>query len=125
MSDYNRVIITGRLTRDPDVKFTPSGTPVCEFSMAVNGYKKKDATEADVSFIDCVAFKKLAETVGQHLRKGSQCLIEGQIKQERWETDQGQKRSRVKVLAGSVQFLWGKDEVKDETTEVADADIPF
>ncbi len=98
----NSVNIIGNLTRDPEVRQTPSGTSVCEFSIAVNdGYGEKQHT----SFIDVTAWQKQAENVGKYLEKGSKVGVEGSLRQDRWEASDGGKRSKLKVNAFRVHFL--------------------
>ena len=108
MPNLNKVLIIGNLTRDPELKYTPSGTPVCQISIAVNErWKAKDGTPMEkASFIDCVAFANSAENLSMHLKKGRQILIEGKLKQETWEEkESGQKRSKIKVIIDSWQFV--------------------
>ncbi|OGW61258.1 MAG: single-stranded DNA-binding protein [Nitrospirae bacterium RBG_16_64_22] len=106
MASYNKVILMGNLTRDPEVRFTPQGTPVASFGVAVNRkYKQGDELKEEVGFFDIVVFGKQGENCGQYLAKGRSVLVEGRLQQRRWETDDGQKRSKVEVVAQSVQFL--------------------
>ena len=97
--DFNKVIMTGNLVRDPETKFAQSGIQMTTFSMAVNGRKDDEAF-----FFDCLAFDKTASLIAQYLSKGSPVLVEGYLKQERWEHE-GQKRSKVKIIVTSVKFL--------------------
>ena len=106
MSSMNKVILLGNLTRDPEIKYTPSGTAVCDLSIALNyttgkGDQKKD----EVSFIDLTAFSKTAETAAEYLKKGRQIIVEGRLQQDRWETQDGQKRSKVKVIVERLTFV--------------------
>lgn len=96
--DFNKVILTGNLVRDPETKFAASGTQITEFTLAVNG------SNDVVSYIDCVAFDKTASLAAEYLTKGSPILLEGYLKQERWEHE-GQKRSRIRVTVYSMKFL--------------------
>ena len=103
---FNRVILIGNLTRDPEVRYTPQGTSVCNFGIAVNRkFKQGDEAKEEVTFINIVVFGKQADTCGQYLNKGSSVLVEGRLKENRWETEEGQKRSRHEVVAQSVRFL--------------------
>ena len=105
MRDYNHVGLIGRLTRDPEIKYTQSGMAICSFSLAVNAsVKRGDSWEDEASFFDCVVFGKQAETVSKYMVKGKQILVDGSLKQERWEKD-GQKRSKVSVIANNIQLL--------------------
>jgi single-strand DNA-binding protein len=103
---FNKVILIGNLTRDPELRYTPQGTSVCNFGMAVNRkYKQADEMKEEVTFINIVVFGKQADTCGQYLNKGSAVLVEGRLQERRWETEEGQKRSKHEVVAQSVRFL--------------------
>ena len=96
----NTVILTGRLSSDPVLRYTPNAKAVANFSVAVN-YRGSD----DADFFDVVAWEKLAEAVADHLAKGRRVLIDGYLSQQKWETPDGEKRSRVQVVARQVEFL--------------------
>ncbi len=103
---FNKVILIGNLTRDPEMRYTPQGTSVCSFGIAVNRkYKQGEESKEEVTFINIVVFGKQAESCGQYLNKGSSALIEGRLRENRWETDDGQKRSRHEVIAENVRFM--------------------
>ena len=103
---FNKIILIGNLTRDPEVRYTPQGTSVCNFGIAVNRkYKQGDELKEEVTFINVVVFGKQADTCGQYLNKGSAVLVEGRLQERRWETDEGQKRSKYEVVAQTVRFL--------------------
>ena len=105
---FNQVILMGNLTRDPELRTTPNGTNVCSFSLALNrSYKGADGewTEA-TDFIDIVAWGNLGERVAQYLTKGRPALVNGRLQSRSWEQD-GQKRSKVEVVAQDVTFLGG------------------
>ena len=107
MVTFNRVILAGNLTRDPETRFLPSGDAVTSFSIAVNSkYKAKSSNEAreEVSFFDVVVFGKMGENCAEYLSKGRPVLVEGRLRQRSWETD-GVKRSKIEVVADNVQFL--------------------
>lgn len=107
MTDINRVFLVGRLTRDAELKFTNSGTPVTRFSVAVNRSRKNgDKWEDEVSYIDVVLWGKMGESLNRYLQKGKQVALDGELRQSRWEQD-GQTRSRIEVVAGNVQLLNG------------------
>lgn len=135
MSSFNRVILMGNLTRDPEIRYTPNGTAVAALGLAVNRrYKQGDELKEEVSFIDIVVFGKQAEHCGQYLAKGRGVLVEGRLQQRRWETDDGQKRSKIEVVALNVQFMprseRGQAEAPPsasggETGGVEESDIPF
>lgn len=103
---FNKIILIGNLTRDPEVRYTPQGTSVCNFGIAVNRrYKQGDETKKEVTFINVVVFGKQADTCGQYLNKGSAVLVEGRLQERRWETEEGQQRSKHEVVAQNVRFL--------------------
>ena len=96
----------GNLTKDPEVRYTPSGVAVAKFGLAVNRrYKQGEETKDEVCFVDIVVFGKQAENAGKYLSKGQGAIIDGRLQQRRWETEDGQKRSQHEVVAQSVQFL--------------------
>lgn len=108
MASFNKVILVGNLTRDPEIRVTPKGTSICQFGLAVNR-KFKDESGAprdETTFIDVEAWGKTGELIGKYLRKGSSCLAEGRLRLDQWEDKgSGQKRSKLKVVAENVQFL--------------------
>jgi single-strand DNA-binding protein len=107
----NRVIITGNLTRDIELRYTSSGLVVTEFGFAVNDkVKKGNDWVQETSFFDVVAFGSTAEVLNKYTEKGSPLLIEGRLKQESWTTQDGQKRSKVKVIADRMEFIGSKRE---------------
>jgi single-strand DNA-binding protein len=101
MSAHNTITLMGRLTRDPEIKFTAAELAIASFTMAVDGRKKDD----DATFVDCTAFGKTAEIIGQHFAKGKPILIVGSLRQERWENKEGEKRSKLTVVVDSFSFL--------------------
>ena len=103
----NQEIITGNLTADPELRYSNSGMAICNFSIAYNHYKKDKDDE--VSFFNCVAFNKTAETIAQHFKKGGKILIHGELKQSRWTTDDGQKRSKVEIIVQRFEFMGAKE----------------
>jgi single-strand DNA-binding protein len=102
----NQVILMGNLTRDPELRTTPSGQSVCSFSLAVNrSWQGQDGTQQDaVDYFDVTAWGKLGELVNQYMSKGRRCLVQGRLSQRSWEQE-GQKRSKVEVVASDVTFL--------------------
>lgn len=104
----NQVILMGNLTRDPELRTTPSGQSVCSFSLAVNrSWQGQDGSQQDaVDYFDITAWGKLGELVNQYLSKGRKCLVQGRLSQRSWEQE-GQKRSKVEVVASDVTFLDG------------------
>ena len=108
MSNFNKVILLGNLTRDPEVRFTREGAPVASFTLAINSNRVRQEGDSkdDVSYIDLVAFGKQADLVKNYLEKGSPLLVEGRLQQRRWEQE-GQKRSKVEVVVQSITFMGG------------------
>lgn len=107
MADLNRVILAGRLTRDPEVRYTKSGAATAELGLAITDrYRSKTGEMKEVTcFVEVVVWGRQAETSGQYLTKGSPVLIEGRLQLDQWENDKGEKRSRHCVRADRVQFL--------------------
>lgn len=104
--NYNRVILAGNLTRDPELKYLPNNTALCEFGLAINR-KWRDANgnaKEDVCFVDCAVFGKQAETFNQYMSKGRPVLVEGRLKFDSWEGKDGSKRSKLSVTVESFQF---------------------
>lgn len=102
---YNRIILIGNLTKDPELRYTPQGTPVASFRIAVNTrYKQSDEQREDTLFIDIITFGKQAETCSQYLNKGKSVLVEGRLQERKWESE-GQQRSKFEVIAQTVRFL--------------------
>jgi single-strand DNA-binding protein len=110
--ELNKVLLSGRLTQDPELRYTPSGVAVTTLRMAINSTffsKDKDKRE-EVCYINVVAWRRQAETCVEYLRKGSPAFIEGRLQSRSWEAQDGQKRSTIEVQADRVQFLeWGGD----------------
>jgi single-strand DNA-binding protein len=113
----NSINLVGRLTKDPELRSTGDGTPVCDLRLAVNGRGK-----ASPLFIDVATFNKQAEACAKHLGKGSQVAVAGSIRHYEWETDDGQKRSKHSVLAREVQFLDGRPAQSGPTEDREDED---
>ncbi len=107
MTSFNKVILMGNLTRDPEVRYTPNGAAVASFAIAVNRkYKQGEETKEEVSYIDIVVFGKQAESCGQYINKGESVLIDGRLQQRRWDDKEtGQKRNKIEVVAQSVNFM--------------------
>ena len=112
MPSFNSVTLVGNVTRDPELRYTPGGTAVCEVGLAVNRTWFNKATnqkEESCVFVDCTLWAKTAETAGQYVRKGSPLLIHGRLELDQWEDKAtGQKRSKLKVVGEQMQMLGGK-----------------
>jgi single-strand DNA-binding protein len=118
LASVNKVLLSGRLTRDPELRYTPSGTAVVSFSVASSrNYKGQDGEwKQAVTFVNVVAWAKLAVLVSEYLKKGSAVFVEGSLNSRSWETEDGQKRSVLEIRADRVQFLdrIAKPEVPEE-----------
>lgn len=111
MSDVNNAVFTGRIGRDPEMKYAASGTEIVNFSLVVERRRKGSDGKPEVDWFDVVAFGKTATFVAQYLDKGARVAIEGLMQQDRWEKD-GEKHSRVKIIANSVQAMESKFEAE-------------
>jgi single-strand DNA-binding protein len=126
MASLNKTMLIGNLTRDPEVRYTPKGMAVCDISLAINHKYTTEGGEKkqDVTFIDCTAWGKTAELIGQYLNKGSSLYVEGRLTTESWEGKQtGAKRSRMKVTVEVMQFLGGSREQSAEPRQKQDRPI--
>jgi single-strand DNA-binding protein len=108
---FNKIILIGNLTKDPELRYSPQGTPVSSFGLAVNS-NFKSGEQKETLFIDVVVFGKQAEACGQYLSKGRPILVEGRLRERRWEYE-GQKRYKCEVVAQNVRFLGRKDAPTD------------
>ena len=116
MPNYNKVILMGNLTRDPEVRYTSSGTAIAKLGLAVNRYfrNKEGQQQEEATFVDVDAFGKQAETIGQYLKKGRPIMVEGRLKLDQWDDKQtGQKRSKLGVTLENFQFLDSRNESGD------------
>ena len=137
MNGYNKVILMGNLTKDPEIRYTPNGTAVANFSIAVNRrYKVNGEVKDEVSYLDIVVFGKQAENCGQYINKGDSILVEGRLQQRRWESEDGQKRSKIEIVAQSVQFMSKKQgssqggvteegSMSNSPGSIIEEDVPF
>ena len=131
MGYYNKVILMGNLTRDPELKYLPSGTAVANLGLAVNhSYTDRQSGERkeEVCFVDLDAFGKTAETMNEYLQKGRTVLIEGRLRYRTWETDDGQRRSKHDVLVDRFTFVdsrqGGGESLRDEESGYSASDEP-
>lgn len=114
MSSFNKVILMGNLTRDPQVRYTGGGTAVCEIGLAVNRYwfdKQSNQKREETTFVDVTLWGRDAEVAGEYLTKGRPVLIEGRLKLDTWDDKQtGQKRSKLTVVCESMQMIGSRDQ---------------
>lgn len=127
---YNKVLLRGNLTRDPELRYTNDGTAVCDFGLAVNNEYTSD--DDDTVFIDITVWAKQAENINKHIGKGDPVFVEGRLTQNYWETDGGQQRSDIEVGNANVDFLPSgdssgipEDDEQQDVPEEAGGDIPF
>lgn len=132
--DYNRVILTGRLTKDPELRYSGGGKAIVQFGLAVNARRQNAGAQSEeTSFFDIVVFGKQAEICKQYLTKGRSVLVEGRLKQRSWTSEDGQKRRKVEIIANLVHFMGtAQKEVKAIEEPVEDVppgedeeDVPF
>ena len=123
--DINRVTLVGRLTRDPELRHLPSGQPVLQLGLAVNGRQKDEGGSwADKpNFFDVKVFGNQAETLSQHLAKGRRVGIDGRLDWSSWEAQDGTKRSKVEVVAFQVQFLDSRGDGEGQPQYVPAGDV--
>ena len=108
----NNVVLVGRIGRDPEMKYSQTGTEITRFVVAVERRRKGDGGDESTDWFEIVTFGKTASFVAQYLDKGSLVAIEGRLQQDRWESADGQKRSRIEVIANSVQALESRQEAE-------------
>ena len=131
MAQGNNVTVVGNITRDPELRFTSNGSALAKFGLAVNRkYKAGEEWKEEVCFVDITVWGKQAENCAEYLSKGRPAFIEGRLQFSSWETDDGQKRSKLEVVANTVQFLGqgggGKQDMGADTEDVpVKDDIPF
>ncbi|MFV1951443.1 MAG: single-stranded DNA-binding protein [Nitrospinota bacterium] len=139
MASLNKVFLMGNLTRDPELRYTAGGSSVADFGIAVNRkYKQGDDWKEDVCFVDITVWGKQAENCAEYLNKGRGVFIEGRLQFRSWESEEGQKRSKIEVVANNVQFLSrsmhgqeGQDNVENiggiekKENKIVEDDIPF
>ncbi len=127
MANFSSVVIVGRLTRDPELRYAPSGAPVCSLSVATSRrFTKEDGQKAEsTTFIDVDVWKRMAEICAQFLKKGREVLVMGSLKQSRWKDSKTQEpRSKIRVLAQQVQFLGRRPGAEAEARPEAPEEAP-
>ena len=112
MASYNRIVLVGNLTRDPQLSYTPANTPVCKFGIATNRtFRDRDGnSREETCFVDCTLFGRGAEVFNQYMSKGRQVLVEGRLEFQQWTTQEGEKRSKHAVFVENFTFLGGRRE---------------
>jgi single-strand DNA-binding protein len=138
MASFNKVLLMGNLTRDPELRYTASGTALASFGIAVNRkFKQGDEWKDEVCFVDITVWGKQGENCSEYLSKGRPVFVEGYLRFSTWEADGGQKRSKLDVTATTVQFLGGRGDgpgaagggtdasSQDSPSMHGDDDVPF
>jgi len=122
MASFNKVILVGNLTRDPELRVTGTGLSICKLGLAVNrSYTSKDGESKDeTTYVDVDAFGKQAEILGKYMQKGRPLMIEGRLKLDQWESNDGQKRSKLGVVLESFQFIGGREDNVPRSTSAKD-----
>ena len=106
MRNFNLTVLEGRLVSDPELRYTQNGTALCKFSIANNNdYYKDDELQKQVNFVDVTTWAKLAERCNEYLKKGNRIIINGRLKQDRWQDENGGNRSKISIVGNQVQFL--------------------
>lgn len=131
MASLNKIMLIGYLTRDPEIRYTPTGLGVATFAIAVNTPMGKDENgniKTDTLFVDVVAFGKRAEAIAEYIKKGSLMYVEGRLRYRTWEDSSGNKKSKHEIILNNFQFLntkGKKQPVADDVDIPEDGDIPF
>lgn len=112
MASFNKVILLGNLTRDPETRVTANGLTICKLGLAVSRVylTREGERKEETTFVDIDAFGKQAEVLTKYMRKGRPLMVEGRLKLDQWETNEGQKRSKLGVVLESFQFIGGRDD---------------
>ncbi|KPJ83031.1 MAG: hypothetical protein AMS17_18205 [Spirochaetes bacterium DG_61] len=106
MRNFNLAIVEGRLTQDPELRYTQNGTAMCKFSIANNNaYYKDNELQEEVNFFDITTWSKLAEQCNEYLKKGRRVIINGRLRQSKWQDDEGANHSKLSIIGNQVQFL--------------------
>ena len=129
MASFNKVMLMGNLTRDPELRYTSNGSAVASFGLAVNRkFKQGEEWKEDVCFVDITVWGKQGENCAEYLSKGRPAFVEGRLQYSTWESD-GQKKNKLEVVANTVQFLGSRGASQGDSSERAPApdedDVPF
>src|SRR4030081_289039 len=127
MASFNKVILLGNLTRDPEIRYTPKGSAVCDLGLAVNRVYTLDSGEKreEVTYVDVVLWARLAEIAGEYLKKGRPVFIEGRLQLDTWDdTQSGQKRRKLRVIGETMQLLGSRPSGGGASSESSDEERP-
>jgi len=126
MKNFNLVVLEGRLVNDPEIRQLQNGTTLCRFSVANNfSYYRDDELQEEVNFIEVNAFSRLAEHCGEYLKKGSRVLVNGRIRQGKWQDSEGKQRSKITITANQVQFLDLKKNGEESQENLEEEEVPY
>jgi len=125
MAGYNRIVLMGNLTRDPQLSYTPANTAVCKFGIATNRtWKDRDGnSREEVCFVDCTLFGRSGEVFNQYMSKGRPVLVEGRLCLNQWTTPEGEKRSKHQVFVENFTFVGGRGEGSGPGAEATEAGV--
>jgi single-strand DNA-binding protein len=126
MASLNRVLLMGNMTRDPQLSYLPSQTAVVEFGLAMNRkFKKQDGSQGEeICFVDCQIFGKRAEVINKYFKKGDPIFIEGRLKLDSWQAQDGSKRSRLRVFVENFEFIGSRRGGQPSESQDVPADVP-
>jgi len=125
MNDLNSVAMIGRLVKDSELKYTKGGVPILSFTVAVNkSVKDPGGSYVDkASFLDCILWGKLGESIGKYMTKGKRVAVDGEIEQQRWETSDGEKRSKMQIVARGLQIIDSDKRENQKPRELVQDDL--
>jgi single-strand DNA-binding protein len=126
MRNFNLTVLEGRLVGDPEIRYTQNGTALCKFSIANNhDFYRNEELQKEVSFFDVTIWAKLAEQCNEYLKKGSRIIVNGRLRQNRWQDDDGGNHSRIGIVGREVQFLDQKNGNENDESSSSMEDEPF
>ncbi|MGQ9616049.1 MAG: single-stranded DNA-binding protein [Spirochaetota bacterium] len=128
MKNFNLALIEGRLVSDPEIRYTQGGTALCKFSIANNyAYYRDNELQKEVNFFDVTTWSKLAEQCNEYLKKGRRVIVNGRLRQNRWQDEEGANHSRIDIIGTQVQFLDSRDngDGTEESSPPSNDEAPF
>jgi len=126
MRNFNLAIIEGRLVKDPEIRYTQNGTALCKFSIANNNsFHKGEELQKEVNYFDVTTWSKLAERCNEYLKKGRHIIVNGRLRQNKWQDDDGLNHSKIDIIGRDVQFLYDKNSSNEAEDELSDKDAQF
>lgn len=128
MKNFNLALIEGRLVSDPEIRYTQGGTALCKFSIANNyAYYRDNELQKEVNFFDVTTWSKLAEQCNEYLKKGRRVIVNGRLRQNRWQDEEGTNHARIDIIGTQVQFLDSRDngDATEESSSPSNDEAPF